>query len=96
MGDRKRRAAVCCIIAAVLLEEEGKRKKRRERWCKDWYLQRSVLPSDYHFLNELQGGGEINDYKNYLRMDENAFQILLSKFVPPHWKKGHSLERLRP
>ena len=91
MGDRKRRATVCCVIAAVLLEEEeGKRKKRRERWCKDWYLQRSVLPSDYHLLNELQEGGEINDYKNYLRMDENAFQILLSKVIPLIGKKTQS------
>jgi len=83
MGDRQKRAAVCCVIAAVLLEEEDKRKKRpRERWSKDWFLQRSVLPSDCHLLNELKEGGEISDFSNYLRMDDNIFQVLLRKVAP--------------
>lgn len=83
MSDRKKRAAVCCVIAAVLLEEEDKRKKRpRERWSKDWFLQRSVLSSDCHLLNELKEGGEMADFSNYLRMDDNIFQILLRKVAP--------------
>jgi len=83
MGDRKKRAAVCCVIAAVLLEEENKRKKRpRELWSKDWFLQRSVLLSDCHLLNELKEGGEISDFSNYLRMDDNIFQVHLRKVAP--------------
>jgi hypothetical protein len=74
---------VCCVIAAVLLEEEDKRKKRpRERWNKDWFLQRSVLPSDCHLLNELKEGEEIAFFSNYLRMDDNIYQVLLRKFAP--------------
>jgi len=74
---------VCCVIAAVLLEEEEKRKKRhRERWSKDRFVQRSVLPSDCHLLNELKDGGEIADFSNYLRMDDNIFKVFLRKVAP--------------
>lgn len=72
-----------CVIAAVLLEEKDKRKKRPcERWSKDWFLQRSVLPSYCHLLNELKEGGEIADFSNYLRIDDNIFQMLLRKIAP--------------
>lgn len=37
----------------MLLGEEDKRKERpRERWSKDWFLQKSVWPSDCHLLND--------------------------------------------
>jgi hypothetical protein len=63
---------VCCVIVAVLFEEEDKRKKRfLERWSKDWFLQRIVLPSDCHLPRDLKEGGEIADFSNYRKMDDN-------------------------
>lgn len=71
-----------CNCSSVARRRARKEKKNRDRWCKDWYLQRSILPSDNDLLNELHDGREINDYRNYLRMDENEFQILLKKVTP--------------
>lgn len=76
------------MVAAVHIEEEQQRKKRRRgRWSKDWLLQRSVLPNDINLLDELKEGGEIADFKNYLRMDDHVFQLVLSKVAPFITKK---------
>lgn len=48
------------------------------------------MPNDYRLLNEK--GQKINDYTNYLKTDENAFQILLSKAALLIGKKD-SLQR---
>lgn len=92
MSVRKRRPALYRIIAVLLEEEDEKRKKFRERWCKDWYLQRSVLPSDCHLLNEKEGKLTIIKSLCNLRTDENALKFLLSKVASLIWKKD-SLER---
>ncbi len=60
-------------MLAAGIEQQWKR-RNYECWNKDWLLQRNVLSNDLDFLNELKGG-EIASFKNYIRMDDNAFQI---------------------
>jgi len=55
-------------------------------------VQRRILPSDFHLLNELKEGGEIADFSNYLRMDDNIFQVLLRK-VGPFIEKQNTVMR---
>lgn len=55
-------------------------------------MQRRILPSDFHLLNELKEGGEIADFSNYLRMDDNIFQVLLRK-VGPFIEKQNTVMR---
>lgn len=61
-------------IAVALLEDEGKIRKRR-KWCKNWLLQRRIY-THMNLLKELRTS-EPSDFKNYLRMDNDAFNLLL-------------------
>jgi hypothetical protein len=71
----KNKAVVCCLLAtsAIMLSENKKRK--RKMWSKKWYLKRNIS-FDAHLLNELLEN-DIEDYMNYLRMNENTFNIFL-------------------
>jgi hypothetical protein len=64
MNDRKIKAAVCCLQAALLLGEKNEHKKIHiNRWNKNWFIQRSILFSDCHLLNELKNA-EMADFRN--------------------------------
>jgi hypothetical protein len=46
-------------------------------WCKKWYLKRNIS-CDVHLLNKLLETG-VEDYVNYLRMNEQTFNMLLTE-----------------
>ncbi len=75
--DEKRKAAICYTLVAGI-EQQWKR-RHCECWSKFRLLQRKALHNDLDLLEELKQGGIIADFKNYLRMDDNVFQILLNK-----------------
>ena len=77
--DRKR-IALCSLILAVCAK---KRKKRAEKgeWCKNWLMKRRQLGSHVTILRELQNGYE-KDFINYMRMDPNTFNRLLTLVTP--------------
>jgi len=93
MGD-KRRAALCCLLATSAMMLSAKKKRKRNMWSKMWYLKRNIS-CDYHLLNELRET-EVEDYKNYLRMNEDTFNVLLNKVSPYIEKKDTCMREAIP
>lgn len=63
------------LAVMVILEE--KKKKKRSLWAKKWLMERKKF-THMNLLRELEG----NDFRNYLRMDEDSFLLLLAKVRP--------------
>lgn len=82
------------VIALIALEEEKKKKKTNRRksrvWSKDWLLQRNKF-SHVNLLTNLRENNP-EDYRNYLRMTQQSFEILLS-LVQPHITKQDTCMR---
>lgn len=77
-------------LALVLsIKKPGKRKRTRSKWSKQWLIDRHVN-SHTHLLNELRL--EPDDYRNYLRMDENTYRELL-QLVSPLIQKEDTIMR---
>lgn len=70
--------SIAAIVVALVDDERKVRKKRK--WCKNWLLQRRIY-THMNLLKELRTS-EPSDFKNYLRMDNDAFNLLL-EFVRP-------------
>ena len=66
-------------IIAIGLALALRRKKRRSKWTKEWLLKRDTL-SHTNLLVDLQL--EPDDWRNYLRMDEDTYVDLLSRVSP--------------
>lgn len=87
----KRRKVAAAILLTLQNEAETKKKEKKKAfWSKEWYLRRD----ESNHLNLLR---EINkshpeDYKNYLRMDENTFYTLL-EIVGKRIKKQNTVMR---
>jgi len=71
----KNKAVVCCLLvtSAIMLSE--KKKRKRKMWSKKWYLKRNIS-CDVHLLNGLLET-DVEDYINYLRMNEQTFNMML-------------------
>lgn len=67
-------------LAVYGLKKAKTKEKRRRRWSKEWYKLRSRFTHE-HLLKVLQDT-EPDDYKNFLRMDENSFDTLLTLIRP--------------
>lgn len=61
------------LVVALLDDKRHVNKKRK--WCKNWLLQRR-MHTHMNLLKELRTS-EPSDFKNYLRMDSNSFNLLL-------------------
>lgn len=71
---------MCLIATAVVLAVEEKKKKRKRRiWVKSWLSKRDIY-SHVNLINELKL--QPDDYRNYLRMDENTYVELLPLVAP--------------
>lgn len=80
------------LLLFMLLKLQSKRKmivKKRSKWCKNWLLKREQY-SHINLLNELRS--EPNDWRNYLRMDEDTYVELL-EMVTPLIKKKDTIMR---
>lgn len=75
------------IALAIAYRNIYKRKKRRERrlWAKNWLLERGQSFGNERLLHELRYN-EPQDFKNFLRMDGDAFDEIL-ELVSPWIKK---------
>nr|CAI5840130.1 unnamed protein product [Callosobruchus analis] len=78
-----------CAAAFVVIYR-NKKKKRKNIWVKEWLQKRSIL-SHIQLIKELRNSSE-NDLKNYLRMNEECFQLLLSS-IKPHITKKDTVMR---
>ena len=74
----KNKAVVCCLPATSAIMLSEKKKRKRKMWSKKWYLKRNIS-CDAHLLNELLET-DVEDYINYLRMNEQTFNMLM-----PSW-----------
>ncbi len=63
-------------IVAALLVDDNEEQKENKKWCKDWLLRRNQC-SHMKLLWELREN-EPEDYRNYLRMDSETFNLLLN------------------
>jgi predicted AlkP superfamily phosphohydrolase/phosphomutase len=64
-------------------------------WSKKWYLKRNIS-CDANLLNELLET-DVEDYINYLRMNKQAFNMLVTKVLPYVQKRNTRLrEALSP
>lgn len=78
MADINRRRRLLQLAAlAVLL---GKTRTKRSKWSKEWLLKRQRY-SHTTLLMELATSEE-NDFRNYLRMDLDTYNELLSLVTP--------------
>jgi hypothetical protein len=59
--------------------------KKHKMWSNKWYLKRNIS-CDAHLLNELLETA-VEDYINYLRMNEQPFNMLLTEVSPYIQKK---------
>ncbi|KAK9879019.1 hypothetical protein WA026_003832 [Henosepilachna vigintioctopunctata] len=75
----------CLIAAALALSLKTKQRKKRQ-WSKAWFLKRNSL-SHTNLMRELRL--EPCDWLNYLRMDEDAYLLLL-QLVTPFVKKQNT------
>lgn len=66
-------------LIAIGLALTLKRKKKRSKWTKDWLLKRDTY-SHTNLLVDLKL--EPDDWRNYLRMDEDTYVDLLSRVSP--------------
>jgi len=73
----KNKAVVCCLLATSAIMLSEKKKRKRKMWSKKWYLKRNIS-CDVYLLNELIET-DTEDYINYLRMNEQTFDMLLTK-----------------
>lgn len=81
---------LCLIATAVALEVSKKKQKRkRSKWVKTWLKKREEY-SHANLLNTLRL--EVDDYRNYLRMDEDTYIELLN-LVTPIIKKQDTIMR---
>ncbi len=63
-------------IAAALLVDDDEEQKEHKKWCKDCLLRRNQC-SHMKLLWESREN-EPEDYQNYIRMDSETFNLLLS------------------
>lgn len=69
------------IITEICCEDEEKVKRRkRKMWMKEWFQNRRVY-SNMKLLKELNENHS-DDFKNYMRMDDETFHHLLQKVRP--------------
>ena len=79
-------------LAVMILEcNSGERRRKRKKLSKDWYLKLEVSRR-VNLLKELRAK-EAEDYLNFLRMDETAFDQLLI-LVEPLIRKEKTVIRL--
>ena len=69
---------LCCFV--VLENEAEEKKKEKKMWMKKWYQDRNHYTHE-NLLGELRQSSS-DDYKNFLRMDAETFDELLSLVQP--------------
>lgn len=78
------------LLIAVALKRKKKTNIRKRVWCKEWYEKRNQL-GHRKLLKELKSTS-LNDFQNFLRMDNSVFEELLA-LVYPVIKKQDTLMR---
>jgi asparagine synthetase B (glutamine-hydrolysing) len=85
MSDQDLAAAFVVLI---------KLKKRKRRWSKEWFKKRQKYTHE-HLLRDL-ALTEVNDFKNFVRLDLAKFQELLDLTTPLIEKKNTNMREAIP
>ena len=64
----------------MLINEKGKKTRNRKTWMKNWLRERDTKRAYANILQELRLNGHEN-YRKYLRMNTDTFQVALTTFV---------------
>lgn len=83
--------AFLAITLAVSITEKEKRKRR---WCKEWYKMRYRFTHEH--LQRTLKATEPDDYKNFLRMDNDSFETLLELIRPNIEKQDTNMRQAIP
>ena len=89
--------AIIAIALALSLDEKKKPKKvkkQRRTWSKEWLKNRQQYTHE-KLLTELRNF-ERNDFKNFLRMDDECFDEILTLVNPFIKKQNTSLREAIP
>ena len=83
LSIRKRKAVAILMLVEVKKrrreEVQGHKPSTRTIWALPWILEREEKGAYHNLLQELRLQDKDN-YRNFLRMDVNAFEELLGKF----------------
>lgn len=74
-------SAAVAAMAIAMAALKKKRRRRRQCWTRQWILRRPSKGA-YAMLNEELRLEDPASYKNYLRMDEDAFSHLVDRVTP--------------
>ena len=76
-------ALYVCILCTLILRRRLRRLRVRSRrmWSRAW-LQRRRTRSCYNTLLQELRAEDIDEYKNYMRMSKETFNMLLEKIRP--------------
>ena len=88
---------ISAIITVLLLQEEEESKickKKRDVWVKTWLKNKEKF-SHMSLLKELQENNP-DDFRNYLRMTDDAFRVLLALVSPKIAKKDTVMRKSIP
>ncbi|CAI6371180.1 unnamed protein product [Macrosiphum euphorbiae] len=77
-------------VTLAIFKLRKQKKKRTRRWSKEWFKLRSRFTHE-NLLNVLRDT-EPEDYKNFLRMDQEGFETLL-ELVRPKIEKQDTIMR---
>ena len=87
MSSRKKNA-IACVALYVLCEKEER--TPRKIWVKQWRINRERF-GHMPLMRELRENNP-EDYRNYLRMDDKTFQVILN-LVRPYITKKDTIMR---
>lgn len=76
----ERTIAITMLGIMVIQQAQKKKKIRRRQWTKQW-LRNHEKYSHMTLLRDLKEKNP-DDFRNYLRMPDEAFQLLLSHVAP--------------
>ncbi|XP_069582421.1 uncharacterized protein [Ranitomeya imitator] len=79
-SDESSVVAAALVFEAARLQEERRPKRKRRMWTRSWLQKRSTL-SHMGLIRELRDNNP-QDFRNYLRMSEESFKIILSAVTP--------------
>lgn len=68
------------MLGAIAIQQANAKKRRRSQWTKQWLRKRERY-SHMTLLRDLKENNP-DDFRNYLRMPDESFQLLLSQVSP--------------
>lgn len=72
--------AILNVISEIIKLRQTKKKKQKRVWIKSWIQRRNALGASSTLMREL-ASEDPDSYCNFLRINEDMFNILLKKVV---------------